>query len=424
MLTLRKLFGDSGKILTETDFQLLLLAAVVGPLGLSVVSPILESLIGPFGTSAVNIGLMMSFFTAPAIGMTLLAGVLADKYGRKRVLVYSTAVFGLSGTLIAFTTDFGLALGLRALQGIGFGGTTPIIITSVGDIYTGPAEATAQGLRFTVAGLSATAFPLLAGSLVLFAWQYPFLLYAIAIPIAAILHVLLDEPSTNPSDGARDSREPWSYHRELYRLVKRPRVLSLVVARTLPDFVWIGFLTYNSVIVVRLFGGTPPQAGLLVAIGTFTFAITASQAGRITSVLDSRLIPLVGANVCLGGGFILVLLASGFLVALCGIVVVGVGVGITLSLYRSIITGLAPVHLRAGLVSLAEAGSRVTQTVTPVAMGVVISFAAPHVGFEPAVQLAGIGAAVLGGGGGILCLLVATVSRPIEVDDGMPDGNP
>jgi hypothetical protein len=41
-------------------------------------SPVLESLIDPFGTSAANIGLMISFFTAPAIVVIPIAGVLGD----------------------------------------------------------------------------------------------------------------------------------------------------------------------------------------------------------------------------------------------------------------------------------------------------------------------------------------------------------
>jgi MFS family permease len=179
--------------------------------------------------------------------------------------------------------------------------------------------------------------------------------------------------------------------------------------------VWIAFLTYNSVIVGRLLGGTPPQAGALLAVGNLVFGIAASQAGRVTSSFGNRFVPLVLANAVLVTGFTTALLAPGVGVAAVGIAGAGAGLGTILSLYRSILTGLAPESLRGGLVSLSAAAARVTATGTPVAMGGVIAVATPHVGFGKALMLAGLGAALVGGGGGIACLLVASRSPPVRV---------
>jgi len=158
--------GDDAVILGETNFQLLITAAILPVLGTSLLSPVLDSLIEPFGASTSNIGLLVSVFTAPAIVMIPVIGLLADRYGRKPVLVASITLYGVAGTAIVFAGDFRLALALRFVQGIGFGGINPILITSIGDIYSGTREATGQGLRFTVAGLSGAVFPLLAGALV------------------------------------------------------------------------------------------------------------------------------------------------------------------------------------------------------------------------------------------------------------------
>ncbi|MEF8791623.1 MAG: hypothetical protein V5A61_15965, partial [Haloarculaceae archaeon] len=96
------------------------------------------------------------------------------------------------------------------------------------------------------------------------------------------------------------------------------------------------------------------------------------------------------------------------------------GFGLTLSLYRSIITGLAPDDLRAGLVSVAEAWGRLTNTLTPIAMGAVIAVATPRIGFASGLRLAGVGVAVVGAVGGILCLLVATGAPPVPSRTGAP----
>ena len=422
MAPLEALFGDDASVIRHRDFQTLLLANVLPPLGSALLSPILDSLIEPFGTSTADIGLLMSVFTAPAIVVIPIAGALSDRYGRKPILVAALVLFGLTGSAIAFTTDYRVALALRTLQGVAFGGITPVIITSLGDLYTGNAEATAQGIRFTGSGLTQTVFPLLSGALVAVAWQYPFLIYALALPVAAVVALRFEEP-TDPgsdSDGERDPRatdgglgDERSRLRALLGLVRQRRVAALVLARGLPLTVWIGFVTYNSIVVVRFLDGTPTQAGMLVAVGSLAYATAASQAGRVTATFDSRRYPLVAANVCLGAGFALFLLATSLPVAGLGIAVAGTGFGLALALYRSIITGLTGGSLRGSLVSLAEAFGRVVATATPVLMGGVIAVATPRVGLESAVQIAGLGAAAVGGAGGVLMVLVASRSPPV-----------
>lgn len=421
MTLLDSLFGDDAAVLDDRSFQLLLLANLLPPLGTALLSPVLDSLIDPFGTTAADIGLMMSTFTAPPILVIPLAGVLADRYGRKPVIVASLLLFGGAGTAIALTTNFRVALGLRLLQGVAFGGLTPVIITSIGDLYAGTREATAQGLRFTGSGLTQTAFPLLAGLLVTVAWQLPFLIYAMAFPIALLVALRFREPSTPTpatADGGSsedlssttDESPSDSYARALFALLRKPRVLSLVLARGLPIVVWIAFLTYNSIIVVQIQGGTPGEAGLLVALGSLAYAVAASQAGRITAVVDSRFVPLVAAHAALAAGFGIVLYAPGIVLAAVGIILSGAGFGTALSLYRSIVTGLAPQELRAGVVSIAEANGRLVATLTPILMGAAIGAATPRVGFTTALRLSGLAAAAVGSGGGVICLFIAKLS--------------
>ncbi len=400
------MFGDHAEILFERDFQLLLLANIMGPLGTSMISPVLDSLIGPMNASPAEIGLMMSVFTAPGIVIYLVAGLIADQYGRKPVLVVSLLVFGTTGTLIAFTTSFEIVLGLRFLQGMAFGGITPIIITSLGDMYSGDREATAQGVRFTGSGITSTVFPLLAGGLVVIAWQFPFVLYAIAIPIAVLVFVSFREPTDLAAQQSNKNRGTTSQLVALGQLVRQTRVLAMVIARGLPMIIWTGFITYNSIVVVQVLGGTPTDAGILVALASVTYAGAASQAGRITTIFSSRLYPLIGANICLGVGFVVFLFAPVLSIAGLGIAIVGIGFGLTLSLYRSVITGLADESRRAGLVTVSEAFGRVTTTITPIIMGGVIGVMAPDVGLAMAIQIIGLGAAVVGGVGGVLCLLV------------------
>lgn len=59
----------------------------------------------------------------------LLLGPLADRHGRKPILILSVAFFGLTSLLSSFATDMTTLLVLRFLTGLGLGGAMPTTIT-------------------------------------------------------------------------------------------------------------------------------------------------------------------------------------------------------------------------------------------------------------------------------------------------------
>lgn len=413
MATFHSLFGDHSDMLRDRDFQLLLLSTMLPVLGASLLSPVLDSLIEPFRAAPENIGLMISFFTGPAIVIIPIMGVLADRIGRKPILTGSIVLFGLSGTAIAFTSDFQVALGLRILQGIGFAGISPIIITSIGDLYEGESETTGQGLRFMVSGFSGALFPLLAGVLVVSSWQYPFLLYSISFPIAGAVVLWFEEPKSRSTPILPDGGVPDQYIRRLFRLSHHRHVFAMVLARAILPMVWVGFITYNSLIVVRLMGGSPVEAGILATIWFLTFAISAGQSGRLSSHHTGgwKFILIIG-NIAYSSGIGFVVFAPNLPIAIVGIVVSGLGFGLLGSFYRTIITSLAPSDLRAGLVSLSEAGGQVMSTVTPILIGAIIVITTPELNLTQAIQAAIVSVTILSAWLSIFCIILASRSPP------------
>ncbi len=379
---LRRLLGEEADLLGETNFQLLLLANVSPTLGLALVSPLISTLSGVYAVSPGRAGLLMSALTAPSILLIPVVGALADRVGRKPVLVVGLLVYGLAGSALALTTDFRLALGLRFLQGIGYVGLVPVIVTSFGDLYSGPREATAQGLRFTVTGVSQTVFPLIAGVLVVVAWQYPFLIFAIAVPTALVLAVFLDEPSDPERTVGEDAR---TVVRNVFEALQSRKAAAILVARGMPPFLYFGFLTYVSV-VIGIIGGGSSESGLVVAITSLTFAVAATQVGRVTDHFAGRAEPIVLTHVVMSLGLVIFGFAPSLLVAALGAVLVGVGIGINVPLYRSALTALSPEPVRGSVVSVGEAMGRLSVTVVPVFMGALVALLQPTVGFDQAVR--------------------------------------
>lgn len=407
VVSLRALFGQDAEILYDDDFQALLLAGLTAPLGAALLSPLLGTLTGPLGVSSARIGLLMSAFTAPSILLIPVAGVVSDRVGRKPVLVAGLVLFGIGGCGLVGAPDFEVALLLRLLQGVGGAGILPVIITSIGDIYTGTAETTAQGFRFTSSGVTQTVFPAIAGFLVAFGWQYPLLLYGISFLMAGVVLVTLDEPSGRRGRTDRTDATPDGGTETFLDAVRQRQVLGLLVVYGIPPALYIGFLTYISIVVARLLDGTPAQAGLLVAAMNVVKAAAASQAGRIAAWFDRQVVLLAAANVLLGGGLAMVALAPSVLVAGGGVVLLGGGSGVLMSLYRSLLTRLSPGQVRGSVVSVGESIITLGMTVFPIVAGATIAFARPAVGFGVAVRWTLFGLAVGGVAFSVAALLLA-----------------
>lgn len=382
MTRLETLFGGDADVLSHRDFQLLLLASISSPLGASVVSPILQGLTDPFAVSEAEVGVLMAAFTAPAIVGIPVVGILADRHGRKPVLVGGLALFGMAGVAIPLTTDFETVLLLRALQGIGYTGIGPVLITSVGDLFSGPAEATAQGLRFTTVGASLTVFPLISGILIGIAWQYPFLLYGIALPSALVVALLFNEP-VDQSEGSETNQGGLA---ALLTLTRQPRVAATLAGRAVPTFVWFAFLTYNSIIIVRLLDGSAATAGLAVAAASIASALGTTQVGRLTALAESRGPPLLAALIVATVGLAGFAFAPTGSLAIAASVAVGAGFSVALTLYRSRLTALADTTTRGGLVSFGETVGRVGSTAAPIVMAGAVTGLSAEIGFEWAVR--------------------------------------
>lgn len=393
---LAAVFGDDADVLESTSFRLLLLASLCSPLGGSLISPVIETLAGPYGVSVARVSLLMSVYTAPSIVVIPVVGALSDRYGRRPLLVAGLTLLGLAGLALPLTTDFRTALALRALQGVGYCGIGPVLITSIGDLFDGDREATAQGIRFTAVSVALAGFPLLAGSLAGVSWRAPLYLFGAALPVAAAVAVLLDEPTavTGPrTDGGAaepgaDSTDTTADERVSRReALAQPGFVALIVGRGTPTLLWFSYLGYASVVAVRVLGGTPETAGALVAVASVAAGVGSTQVGRLSTFGDSRFLPMLGSLLVAAAGLAVVAVAPSVVVAGIGAAIFGGTFSVLVSLYRSTITTRYPESVRGTAVSLGESAGRLGGTIGPVLTGGVIAATTTGFGESGAVRV-------------------------------------
>lgn len=338
------------------NLWLLLLVVMFAVTGGSLVGPILPAMLDLRGATSRNIGLALSAYTLAALVSTPLLGAVADRLGRKKVIVPCVFLFGVSGLLITQTRSFWLVLVWRACQGIGVGGMLNTVVAAIGDMYQEPERSRAMGWRVTVQALTNATVPLVSGALATLAWFLPFYLHSAAILLGIVVAVRLREPS-----GAARTR---GYLLKALSAMANTRAIWLFFSNFMGFVLLYGIIVYMPILVVRQFGLTTLHSGLAISVAAGMSAVIASQAGRISRAFSERKRVLWGF-VCCGLSHLLVGVAGNYAVVLAGMGLWGLGFGVLMPTLNSAAAGLASSELRAGVLSVFTLLIYLGQTVSP-----------------------------------------------------------
>ncbi len=337
-------------------------------MGTNLVQQVLPAMTGPLGVSDAQIGLVIAVYTAPAIVLAPLLGVAADRYGRRPLLIGGLILFGASGAAVAAAPGFGWVLVLRTVQGIGFSAVIPLTIVLIGDLLEGRREVSGQGLKVFIDRVGELVLPPLGGALALIGWRWPFVSYAVAIPLGVL--VILWMPETRGTAAFSAGR----YFRDLTRVVRNPRLLLAFAAGFLRFFLDYAFFTYLPLFLVRSHGLSTAGAGLLRSFHALGAMVTSSQAGRLAGAWDKGTLVLCAF---LGSGLALlaVTFAPGTGTLVPVLLLYGVANGVISPMQKSLLTQNAPLELRGGIISLDRLSQQIAKTAGVTGIGLLLGVA-------------------------------------------------
>lgn len=359
--------------------------------------PSLTEDIGPTADQILWIGDIYAFVLA---GLLITMGNLADRIGRKRLLLIGTVAFGLASALAAFAPTPEMLIAARALLGLAGATLMPSTLSIIRAMFTDRAQR-AKAIAVWSAGATAGAAlgPLVGGALLEnFWWGSVFL---INVPVMVIVLVaggiLLPESKGEAPprvdlgssalsifaivplvyalkrvfgqgfdqyvvlSAALGLAAGWWFVRRQHRLevplldvslFRLPAFSGAIAANVLAIFGFLGLLFFFSQYLQLVRGYGPLKAGVAELPATLTSVLVVAVVG----VLLARF----GAGRSIGGGL---LVAAGGLVIVgagvdlagywglgIGLAVIGLGVGVAMTLSTDAVVGAVP-ERRAGAAS-------------------------------------------------------------------------
>lgn len=258
---------------------MVMIASVMPVMAIIALVPVLPLLLEEFAAVPGHAVLVPVVLTVPALCVALfspLAGWLADRIGRKTLLIAALLAYAGFGILPWFLTDLFQILAARVALGIVEAIIMTVATVLIGDYFEG--ERREKWISVQIAAASVAAIVLIAASgalAELLGSRGPFLLYLLALPAALAAGAILFEPNVRRSSSAQqEGRFPFA--------VVLPLALTTI---------FVGIAFYVVIVqlgpILQMSGDVPPIAiGLIgagcniaVSLGALVFHKSGREAG-------------------------------------------------------------------------------------------------------------------------------------------------
>jgi EmrB/QacA subfamily drug resistance transporter len=166
----------------------------------NIVAVSLPSIAQSLGASFSDIEWVISAYTLVFASCVMPAGALADRYGRKRMLIIGLLTFTVASFLCGAASSVAILNGSRALQGLGAAMLLSAALATLSHTFRGVQRAKAFAFWGSVIGIAISLGPVIGGFITQhFGWEWAFY---INVPVGLLMVMLTwrsVEESRNPS---------------------------------------------------------------------------------------------------------------------------------------------------------------------------------------------------------------------------------
>lgn len=171
----------------------LLMIQFMGPFSGNMIMPMFKVLKNDFQVEIFMLSLSITLYMIPFSIMQLFAGFISDLFlGKKKTMSIGLAVYCLGTLLVGFSNNIWTFIASRLIQGIGNALISPILMATVGDIYSREIRGRVMGLMAVSVTLGSSFGPLAGGYFASVNWRIGYFLLAfISGSCLLLLQILL-----------------------------------------------------------------------------------------------------------------------------------------------------------------------------------------------------------------------------------------
>ncbi len=289
-----------------------------------------------------------------AVG-AIFIGFIIDKFGRKKVLVITTFLNAVFGTVGFYAGNIYVILASRIFLGFAVAGIMTSITALIGDLYEGEKRNQVLGIRSAFTSFGGAIFTVAGGALGNIAWNYAFLVYFVSLLILPGVMLFIPEPDRESKKEVEEDEQ-----------INSVKIAS-VNENTNGFPLKIGILSYTLILISMIifyfvavqlssyfpeFGiGSELIVGLALGVSGLTSGIAALSFKYVKRILNTQWIFII-TLLTMGGGFVLLSLAPVYWVIFIAIGMIGFGWGLFMPNIQAWLLLHTPTRLRGRVVGI------------------------------------------------------------------------
>lgn len=270
--------NNSDPKLSFYEKRVLILAfssTICAVMGVSSIAPDLPQIAEFFGTSQSKTSLLITMFTLPGVILSPVAGVLADRFGRKAILVPCLLIFSLAGASCGIISNFKILLLMRFIQGLGSVALGILNLIIIADTFDGEKRTQYVGYNMAILSVATGLFPVFGGFLSELSWRAPFILPLFVLPV---FFLALKTPLHKPES----TESLKNYILSTLRIIADPKIASLLFLSLITFIMLYGPLITNLPFLSHLrFEASPNMIGLVMMFNSAGTALISYNMSRL-----------------------------------------------------------------------------------------------------------------------------------------------
>ena len=341
---------------------------LTGILANTLLTPNIPDVLADLGQPDERAGILVAVGPLPGVVIAPIIGVLADRHGRRRVLLPCLVLFGVMGVAAAAAPSFGWLLLARLLQGFGSAGLINLVVVLIGDHWEGNERTTLIGRNAAVLTAGLALLPSISGLVAeLASWRWSLGIASVGVPLAFLGTRMLEDTKPAEAPTIRDQL------RGVGVAVRQPNVVGVLIAGTSLFVVIFGvFLTALPVHLEDEFDLGAGARGLVLSVPALGAVVASYNLGRMSSRFGRR------ATLTIGGAAVSVAslamgLAPTVLLILVAGVLYGLGDGLGIPTLQEIAASATGPEQRGAVMAVWVSAARLGQAIGPIAASVLFT---------------------------------------------------
>ena len=338
----------------------------VGLLHNSIFASSTPEILRTFGESENLAGLLIAAGSIPGIVVAPFIGFLADRFGRKKVLIPCLIIYGGFGLLVGLSPSLSWFLLLRIFQGLGSAGLINLVVVIISDNWESLERARLIGQNAAAITISVAIYPVVGGGITdLIGWRWNFLAFFLPLVVAFFISRKLEDHQPGLEVSVREQISG------AFAEVRKPAIATNLVIGTIVFMSIFGLmLSLLPVHLDREYGLSPTERGLIASTPAILAAFAALTVARVRKRVQGGII--IYASLMIWGISFLLMGFGSLPLLVIGTIAYGFSEGLLIPTLQDLIAENAPDQLRGALLAIWTGAGRLGQTLGPVAISLAL----------------------------------------------------